>query len=152
MGSVLNPLKSSLKKSVLTNINKRLKIPLPLPLRSHSPKKKMYKWSLYAHQDTLDTVMEDMVDTEDMANTAKRLPKLPNTMFPLSLLSTSPLLLPTPNPSRYASTNPSLFPVLLAKILSAPNVSLSQKLNLLFPSKFALNWYMDMPMNKLLIN
>merc|ERR1739844_346128 len=80
----------------------------------------------------------------------------------------------TPNPSRYASTNPSLFPVLLAKILSAPNVSLSQKskilllllrnatlnwlplpvsmLNLLFPSKFALNWYMDMPMNKLLIN
>merc|ERR1719291_1343037 len=72
----------------------------------------MSKWSLSAHQDTKDTDMEDMVDTD--TTTAKRLPKKPPTMSPLSPPSISPSPLPTPPPRRSVLTNPSPFPLLPA--------------------------------------
>merc|ERR1719464_2288366 len=74
----------------------------------------MSKWSLSAHQDTKDTDMEDMVDTD--TTTAKRLPKKPPTMSLLSPLLISPSPLPTPPPRRSVLTNPSPFPLLPALI------------------------------------
>merc|ERR1719278_2006093 len=74
----------------------------------------MSKWSLSAHQDTKDMDMEDMVDTD--TTTAKRVPKKPPTMSPLSPPSISPSPLPTPPPRRSVLTNPSPFPLLPALI------------------------------------
>merc|ERR1712083_347600 len=54
----------------------------------------------------------DMVDTD--TTTAKRLPKKPPTMSPLSPLLISPSPLPTPPPRRSVLTNPSPFPLLPA--------------------------------------
>merc|ERR1712129_563601 len=68
--------------------------------------------------------MEDMVVDTD-TTTAKRLPKLPPTTYPLSPPSMSPSPLPTPPPSRPALTNPSTYPSLPA-LISLRNV----------PSKF----------------
>merc|ERR1712085_48060 len=81
-------------------------------------------WSPSANPDTKDTDMEDMVVDSD-TTTAKRLPKLPPTTYPLSPPSMSPSPLPTPPPSRPALTNPSTYPSLPA-LISLRNV----------PSKF----------------
>merc|ERR1719464_1011433 len=89
----------------------------------------MSKWSLSAHQDTKDTDMEDMVDTD--TTTAKRLPKKPPTMSPLSPLSISPSPLPTPPPRRSVLTNPSLFPLLAALISLSKRSSKSPLLSIL---------------------
>merc|ERR1712170_23302 len=161
----LNPLKKSTTKSALTPTNKRQRAPTPRLSKSPSKSKKMFKWSLSANPDT-DTVM----DMEDMATTtARRLPKPPNTMSPLSPLSMSPLKLPTPKPSRPAATSPSPFPVLPVKtsLKKEPSLSPRSKMllkplrnatpnwlpltakrsNLLSPSKSVLSWSMDMHMN-----
>merc|ERR1719418_101489 len=74
----------------------------------------MSKWSLSAHQDTKDTDMEDMVDTD--TTTAKRLPKKLPTMSPLLPPSISLSPLPTLPPRRSVLTNPSPFPLLPALI------------------------------------
>merc|ERR1719464_1556384 len=89
----------------------------------------MSKWSLSAHQDTKDMDMEDMVDTD--TTTAKRLPKKPPTMSPLSLLLISPSPLPTSPPRRSVLTNPSLFPLLAALISLSKRSSKSPLLSIL---------------------
>merc|ERR1719330_892552 len=127
----------------------------------------MSKWSLSAHQDTKDMDMEDMVDTD--TTTAKRLPKKPPTMSPLSPPSISPSPLPTPPPRRSVLTNPSPFPLLPALIslrtrpskfppLSTPRSLLptarlrlvplpAKRLSSPSPNKSVSNLSMDTPMS-----
>merc|ERR1719264_1045442 len=100
----------------------------------------MSKWSLSANPDTKDTDMEDMVDTD--TTTAKRLPKKPPTMSPLSPLSISPSPLPTPPPRRSVLTNPSPFPSFPALISKSKRLSkfppLSTKRSLLPTARLKL--------------
>merc|ERR1712008_646659 len=119
--SVPNPSMLFPKKSAHGLTNKSPKTPPPRPSKLPS---KRSKWSPSANPDTKDTDMEDMVVDTD-TTTAKRLPKLPPTTYPLSPPTMSPSPLPTPPPSRPVVTNPSTYPSLPA-LISLRNV----------PSKF----------------
>merc|ERR1712066_1169472 len=121
--SVLNPSKSSTKKSASTNTNKFPKIPSLKPSKSPSRRSSMSKWSPSANPDTTDMVDTDMEDTD--TTTARKSPKKLPTMSPLSPLSISQSPLPSPPPRRSASTNPSTSPLFNA---------MSSKKNV--PSKF----------------
>merc|ERR1711935_1238980 len=119
--SVLNPSKSSTKKSAYTNTNKFPKILSLKPSKSPSRKSSMSKWSPSANPANTD--MEDTDTT-----TARKSPKKLPTMSPLSPLSISQSPLPSPPPRRSASTNPSPSPAFNA-MSSRKNV----------PSKFHLS-------------
>merc|ERR1711892_474220 len=160
--SVLNPSKSSTKKSAYTNTNKFPKIPSLKPSKSPSRKSSMSKWSPSANPDNTD--MEDTDTT-----TARKSPKKLPTMSPLSPLSISQSPLPSPPPRRSASTNPSTSPSFNAmssrknvpskfhpsKIpkSSSKNVPLdsenppAKRSNLPSPNKSVSNLSTDTPMN-----
>merc|ERR1712029_128152 len=138
--SALNPLRGFLKKSAPTDTKRSMKTPLPRLLRLPSGKKLKSKWSPSANPDTKDTDttdITDMVDTVDTENTAKKSLKKLLTMYLLSLPLMLPSRWPTPNPSRLASTSPSLFPVSPAKIF--PKRSASWSLRSWMTSKLLKN-------------